>query len=136
MALHGFQGDIMRYLSIKEGRFYFFDKAIGPSIESPLNLKGKRILQWTSDGLIGERICYDESRLPPGWTLAYDIDLRVGDIDYRLTIHNGAITHAFNPYLAQLQTQGLRLEDVITRISVESSPRGYPALRFEVVSQV
>jgi hypothetical protein len=133
MALHGFQGDIMRFLNIKDGQFCFFDNVIGPSIESPLNLKGKRFLQWTPNGLTGERICEDESRLPPGWTLAYAIDLCVGDIDYRLTIHNGAITHAFQPYLAHLRAQGIRLEDVITRISVESCPRGYAALRFEAV---
>lgn len=123
----------MRYLSIKDGQFCFFDNVIGPSIESPLKLEGKRILRWTPSGMTGEEICQDESQIPPGWTLAYDLDLRVDGMDYRLTIHDGAIFHAFQPYLAQLQAQGTRLEDVITRISVESRPRGYPALRFEVV---
>ena len=123
----------MRFLSIKDGQFYFFDNVIGPSIESPLNLEGKRFLQWTPNGLTGERICRDETQIPPGWTLAYDLDLRIGDVDYRLTIHDKAIVHAFQPYLAYLQAQGTCLEDVITKISVEVSPRGYPALRFEAV---
>ena len=130
---HDLKGDIMRYLSIKGGQFCFFDNVIGSSIESRLNLDGKRFLQWTSSGLTSEKICRDESQVPPGWTLAYDLDLLIDNVDYRLTIHDGAIMHAFKPYLGQLQAQGMSLEEVITKISIEASPRGYPALRFEAV---
>lgn len=123
----------MRFLNIKDGQFCFFDKVFGPSIEVPLTLASKRILQWGPSGLRGEGACLDEGQIPPGWTLAYDLDLRIDHMDYRLTIHDGAIVHAFQPYLAQLQAEDRRLEDVITKIAVQMNPKGYSALRFEAV---
>lgn len=125
----------MRYLNIRNGQFTFTDKVIGSSIESRIRLAGKRFLQWTPKGLTGERVCYDESQRPEGWTLAYDLDLELDNMLYRLTIHDGAIQHGFKPYIAHLQFQNTRLEDVVTRITVEDRPRGYPALKFESISQ-
>lgn len=126
----------MRYLNIRNGEFTFSNKAIGTSLESRIRLVGKRFLQWTAHGLVGERICYDESQLPHGWTLAYDLDLELGNVLYRLTIHDGAVQHGFKPYITHLQFRNCRLEDVVTRITVEDQPRGYPTLKFELVSRV
>lgn len=120
----------MRYLNIRKGQFSFANKSMGTYIEAPLRLVGKRILQWGPTGLIGERICYDESQVPNGWTLAYDLDLELDNIRYRLTIHGGAIKHAFKPYLALLTSRGSQLESVTTLISIENNTRGYPALKF------
>jgi hypothetical protein len=126
----------MRYLNIRNGQFSFIDKVIGSSIESRIRFAGKRFLQWTPSGLAGERICYDERLLPHGWTLAYDLDLELDNVLYRLTIHDGAVQHGFKPYIAHLQFQKTRLEDVVTRITVEDRPRGYPALKFQQVSDI
>ena len=124
----------MRYLSIRNNQFTFIDKTIGSVIESRITLAGKRFLQWTPSGLVGERICYDESQMPKDWTLAYDLDLELDNVLYRLTIHDGAIQHGLKPYITLLQLMNTRLEDVVTRISVESNPRGYAALKFELVA--
>ena len=126
----------MRYLNIRKGQFTFANKTIGPVIESRIILAGKRFLQWTPNGLVGERICYDEGHLPNGWTLAYDLDLELDKVRYRLTIHDGAVQHGFKPYIAHLQFRNCRLEDVVTRITVEDKPRGYPALKFELMPGV
>lgn len=118
------------------GQFTFIDKILGTTIESRIRLVGKRFLQWTPKGLTGERVCYDESQLPEGWTLAYDLDLELDNMLYRLTIHDGTVQHGFKPYIANLQFRNARLEDVVTRITVEDRPRGYPALKFELMSGV
>lgn len=123
----------MRYLNIRNGQFSFIDKVIGSSIESRIRIAGKRFLQWTPSGLAGERICYDESQMPSGWTLAYDLDLELDKVLYRLTIHDGAIQHGLKPYLAHLHFRNTRIEDVVTRITVLDRPRGYPSLQFESV---
>lgn len=124
----------MRYLNIRNGQFAFVDERLGSTIESRIRLAGKRFLQWTPKGLVGERICYDEGQLPNGWTLAYDLDLELNNVPYRLTIHGGAVQHAFKPYLAMLNSRNVRLEDQMTRIMIIDNPRGYAALQFEPVS--
>ncbi|BDQ32659.1 hypothetical protein [Pseudodesulfovibrio portus] len=125
----------MRYLNIRNGEFTFANKTIGPIIESRIILAGKRFLQWTPNGLVGERICYDERQLPHGWTLAYDLDLELDNVLYRLTIHDGAVQHAFKPYLKLLNSRNIPLENQLTRITVIDNPRGYAALQFEPVPQ-
>lgn len=122
----------MRYLNIRKGQFSFANKSIGTCIKAPLRLVGKRILQWGPSGLAGERICHDESHIPTGWTLAYDLDLELSGILYRFTIHDGAIQHGFKPYLMLLESRSLPLESVTTRVTVEQNPRGYPVLKFEI----
>ncbi|BDQ38438.1 hypothetical protein SYK_27980 [Pseudodesulfovibrio nedwellii] len=123
----------MRYLNIRNGKFTFANTVIGPQIDAQLRLMGKRFLQWTSNGLVGERICHDEAQIPNGWTLAYDFDLELNNITYRLTIHDGSIQHGFKPYIAILSSINSRLEDVVTRITIENNTRGYPVLKFEIV---
>jgi hypothetical protein len=121
----------MRYLNIRNGQFTFIDKVMGPTIESRISIAGKRFLQWTPNGLTGERVCHDERQLPQGWTLAYDLDLELDNVPYRLTIHDGAVQHAFKPYLAMLRSSNIRLEDQLTKITILDTPRGYAALQFE-----
>lgn len=125
----------MRYLNIRSGQFTFIDKIIGASIESHIRLAGKRFLNWTPQGLAGERICHDEHEMPRGWTLAYDLDLELDGVAYRLTIHDGAVKHAFKPYLAALSSRNIRLEDQLTRITIVDTPRGYAALQFEPIHE-
>lgn len=124
----------MRYLNIRNGKFTFTNKKLGSQIEAKIKLVGKRLLQWGPTGLVGEQDCYNEAHIPDGWTLAYDLDLLLDDVHYRLTLHGGSIQYAFKPYLCDISSRNLTLEYVVTRISIEDSGRGYPALKFELVS--
>lgn len=125
----------MRYLNIRNGQFTFIDKVMGPTIESRISIAGKRFLQWTPNGLTGERVCHDERQLPQGWTLAYDLDLELDQVPYRLTIQGGMINYGFKPYLADLYSRNIRLEHTVTRITIDDSRNGYASLKFEQVSK-
>ena len=122
----------MRYLNIKNETFMFIDNIIGPAIEASIHVTGRRLLKWGDQGMEGEQICSDETQIPKGWSLAYDLDLQLAGIDYRLTIHEGAIKYAFKPYLSALCSRNQSLQDVVTRIRVLPGAGGHGVLKFEV----
>lgn len=125
----------MRYLKIRNGKFYFVDKVIGPQIEAQIKVVGKRFLRWINNNLVGERPCQNEYNLPDGWTLAYDLDLVLDDVPHRLTIQGGVIQYAFKPYLAYISSNNLILEHTTTRVTVDDSKNGHASLRFENASK-
>jgi len=124
----------MKYLSIREGNFMFIDHLVGPVIESQISIAGKRFIKWGPTGFEGEQICHDETKVPQGWTLAYDLDLSIADEPYRLTIHGGVIEFGFKPYLAQLASFQHSLEDTVTRVSVIIR-NGYSLPQFEMAQE-
>lgn len=121
----------MKYLSIRNGNFMFIDNVVGPVIETKITIAGKRFIKWGPTGFEGEQVCHDESNVPQDWTLAYDLDLILADEPYRLTIQGGVIEYGFGPYLTELASRQLPLEDTITRLSVISK-NGYSLPQFEV----
>ncbi|MGE4297912.1 MAG: hypothetical protein AB7E47_07775 [Desulfovibrionaceae bacterium] len=120
----------MKYLSIKRGTFMCFNNDIGTELDARITLAGKRFLQWGPQGLLDERVCHDESQLPPGWVLAYDLDLVVGQESYRLTIYDGMVVRDFKPYLMELASRNMRVSDVVTHITIISQPGSMPGLQF------
>jgi hypothetical protein len=117
----------MKYLSIRNGSFMFIDHMIGPAIETPVILAGKRFIKWGPTGFEGQMDCHDETKIPQGWTLAYDLDLMVAGEPYRFTIHGGVIEFGFKPYLAELASRKLPLESTPARISViTKDDRSFP----------
>lgn len=124
----------MKYLNIKDGNFVYFNNVIGPKIDCQLTIAGKRFLKWGPMGLEGEQVCLNESQIPQGWTLAYDLDLAVGSDVYRLTISHGVIVKGFKPYLSELALRQETLKTVVTRLTVVTNNRfSFPT--FEVADQ-
>ena len=124
----------MKYLSIRSGSFMFIDHMIGPVIETPITLAGKRFIKWGPTGFEGQMDCHDETKIPQGWTLAYDLDLMVAGEPYRFTIHGGVIEYGFKPYLAELASRKLPLESTPAQISVMTKDgRSFP--QFKVAPQ-
>jgi hypothetical protein len=126
----------MHYLSIKKGRFVCSKEELGKEVEAVITLAGKRFLRWGSQGVDGQRECHDESKLPHGWSLAYDLDLVVGHALYRFTIYDALVVRDFKPYLAKLASRSLRPSDVLTRITIEPQFRGTPVLCFKAICRV
>lgn len=124
----------MKYLTIRNGNFMFIDYMIGPAIESPITLAGKRFIKWGPTGFEGEQVCHDETNVPQGWTLAYDLDLMVAGEPYRFTIHGGVIEYGFKPYLAELTSRNIPLESTPARISVITK-NGYSLPQFEMAQE-
>lgn len=121
----------MKYLSIRNGMFMFIEHMIGPVIETPITLAGKRFIKWGPTGFEGQMDCYDETQIPQGWTLAYDLDLMIADELYRLTIQGGVVEFGFKPYLSELASRKLHLESTPARIAViTKNGRAFP--QFEV----
>lgn len=121
----------MKYLSIRNGMFMFIDHLVGPVIETPIAIAGKRFINWGPTGFEGEMICHDETKIPQGWTLAYDLDLMIADELYRLTIQSGVVEYSFKPYLSELASRRLSLETTPARITVVTrNVRCFP--QFEV----
>lgn len=124
----------MKYLSIREGNFMFIDHLVGPVIETPITIASKRFIKWGPTGFEGEQVCHDESKVPQGWTLAYDLDLVIAEEPFRLTIQSGVIEYGFKPYLAELASRKLPLESTPARISVMTKDgRSFP--QFKVAPQ-
>lgn len=117
----------MKSLTIKKDSFTFMDNVLGQSFTAKIRIVGKRALKWGPSGLEDEQVCQDEAQIQPGYSLAYDLDVLIDDIVYRWTIHAGVIAHGFKPYLEQLSSHGLWLENVPTRIDlVTRNGRTYP----------
>lgn len=121
----------MKYLTIRNGNFMFINHLVGPVIETPITLAGKRFIKWGPTGFEGEQVCHDENKVPQGWTLAYDLDLMIEGESYRFTIQGGVIRYGFKTYLAELASRKLALENTPARISVVTkNKRSFP--HFEV----
>jgi len=117
----------MKYITIRNGNFMFINNLIGPVIETPISLAGKRFIKWGPTGFEGEQVCHDENNVPQGWTLAYDLDLMIEGTPYRFTIQGGVIRYGFKIYLAELASRKLALENTPTRISVVTkNGRSFP----------
>nr|WP_321259064.1 hypothetical protein [uncultured Pseudodesulfovibrio sp.] len=123
----------MRYLKIRNGKFYFANKVVGTQIDANVRVAGKRFLRWVDNNLVDERTCFNEYDLPSGWTLAYDLDLLLDGVPHRLTLQGRTVQYAFKPYLAGIVSKHLALEHVVTRITIDDSGKGYPSLKFQEV---
>lgn len=122
----------MNFTNIRNGNFMYINNVIGPVIETPIAIAGKRFIKWGPTGFEGEQVCHDETNVPQGWTLAYDLDLMIAEEPYRLTIQGGVIEYGFKPYLAELASRQLSLKDTVTRITVITK-NGYSLPQFEMV---
>ena len=124
----------LKYISANNSGFFHSGNFLGNAIDVRISSGGKRALLWKGDGRpAAERPCRDESQIPLGWTLAYDLNLDLGRTIYRLTITGDVIHKAFKPYLNKLRAQGKDIKTVLTRISVMQGINNRPLFRFEEV---
>ncbi|MBI9113182.1 hypothetical protein [Maridesulfovibrio ferrireducens] len=123
----------MRYLKIYKKNFVYLGKDLGSTIEAKLIPANIRIIRWNMGRVVDEREWRDMNRLPPGWEPAYDVDLRLRGGLHRLTIHSATAIRDFQPYLRKLASEGKRLEDVVTRMTITSRRKLNPSVKFEMV---
>jgi len=123
----------MKFMNIENEVFKCFDTNFGPIIEGVIHIAGLRMLLWGHNGIEKERICHDVCQLPPGWSLACDLDVQIEREVYRLTLLAGAYEFAFKPYMKCISAQGKFMEEVLTCITVRQSGKGYAALDFREV---
>ena len=77
----------------------------GAVIKTAIQIAGMRQTLWGPNGLEDEAVCRDETDIPEGWSLSYDLDLLIYGETYRYTLHSGAIKFAFKPYIETLTRQ-------------------------------
>ena len=59
----------------------------------------------------------DESQLEPGWKQRADVKIHVNGQLIGLSLAPSSVKHQLSPYTRYLTNQGLRMEDVVTRIT-------------------
>ncbi len=123
----------MRYLQVKNGQIETARERLGTVVEGKVSLYGKRHLTWGPHGPEEERECLQDYPIPPGWSLAYDLNVEINRAIYRLTLHGSSIKKSFLPYLVQLAARNLRLADVTTRITVTTTPTGRARYTFSAI---
>ncbi len=123
----------MLYLKIFKKNFVCCDEKLGSSLEATLIPVGLRYIRWCNGRVLWEKECQNENKVPDGWELSYDVDLRLEGRVRRLSIHSATAVRDFQPYLRKLASEGKRLEEVVTRLTITSRRKLNLSVRFETV---
>ena len=121
------------YLKIFKKNFVRFDEELGNVIEARLVPVGLRLIRWHRGEILWEKDWRPEYIVPDGCHLSYDVELKINGYLHRLSIHSATAIRDFQPYLAELEKAGKRLEDVVTRMTITSRRKVNPSVRFVAV---
>ncbi|GFM38229.1 hypothetical protein [Desulfovibrio psychrotolerans] len=120
------------FINCRNGRFWSNQVDLGSELNGPMTIAGKRFLKWKQGGGLPESMpCNDERECPPGWVVAYDLQILHAGQAYILTVSGKALEIALLPYLRWLEDMHCSLGDVRTVVTAQDADT-YTFLKFGI----